>query len=178
MTRTVDTRTSTDTASAARSAAMLVSFIALSTMVAVVGSVISEPAIDGWYSDAAKPMWTPSNELFGPVWTVLYGLMAIAAWLVWRRPASEERTRALRVYAVQLILNAAWTPAFFGLGGALGAPGLWIALGVIVALDVAILAALIRFWEVSRTAATLLVPYWLWVLFATTLNAAIAVLAT
>lgn len=178
MTRAVDTRTSAMTAPAARSAAVLVSFLALSAVVALVGSAIAQPALDGWYSDAPKPMWTPANAVFGPVWTVLYGLMAVAAWLVWRRPASEERTRALRVYAVQLILNAAWTPAFFGLGGMLGSPGLWIALGVIVALDVAILAALIRFWEVSRAAATLLVPYWLWVLFATTLNAAIAVLAS
>jgi len=162
---------------AAHSALALLGFLLASLTVAVVGGALSVTAIDGWYDDLVKPMWTPPNAVFGPVWTVLYASMAIAAWLVWRHPPSTARRRALTVYAVQLALNSLWTPAFFALGSAIGASGLWIALGLIVALDVAILATMIRFSEVSKPAAVLIAPYWLWVLFATTLNAAIAVLA-
>jgi tryptophan-rich sensory protein len=160
-----------------RSALVLLALLGVAAAVAALGSLISAPAIDGWYAETPKPMWNPPDAVFGPVWTVLYTLMSVAAWLVWRRPDSELRTRALRVYAVQLGLNALWSPAFFGLGAVIGAPGLWIALGIIVVLDFAILATIIRFGDVSRPAAALLVPYWFWALFATTLNAAIAVLA-
>lgn len=163
--------------SAVRSALALTGFLAASFVVAVVGSALSFTAISGWYDDLAKPMWTPPNAVFGPVWTVLYVSMAVAAWLVWRHPASTARRRALGVYVVQLVLNGLWTPAFFGLGSLIGASGLWIALGIIVALDFAILAAIIRFADISKPAAALLIPYWFWTLFATTLNAAIAVLA-
>lgn len=163
--------------SGARSAFALVALIGIAAAVAAFGAIISGPAIDGWYAETPKPMWNPPNAVFGPVWTVLYVLMSVAAWLVWRRPDSELRTRALRLYIVQLALNALWSPAFFGLGALVGAPGLWVALGIIVALNVAILATMIRFADVSRVAAGLLVPYWFWALFATTLNAAIAVLA-
>jgi translocator protein len=111
------------------------------------------------------------------VWTVLYTSMAVAAWLVWRTPPSAQRASALRAYAVQLALNAVWSPAFFGLGSMIGAPGLWIALVIIVALNFAILATIFRFADVNLVATWLLVPYWIWALFATTLNAAMAVLA-
>ena len=147
--------------SAVRSAFALTGFLAASFVVAVIGSALSVTAISGWYDDLAKPMWTPPNTVFGSVWTVLYSSMAVAAWLVWRHPASTARRRALVAYVVSLI----------------GASGLWIALGIIVALDFAILAAIIRFADISKPAAALLIPYWFWTLFATTLNAAIAVLA-
>lgn len=163
--------------SALRSALALLGFLVLALAAGGLGSIVSQPAIDGWYADAPKPMWTPPDEIFAPVWLALYTTMSIAAWLVWRRPSSPRRSRALAVYVVQLALNALWTPVFFGLGGLGGVAGLWVALGVIVALDFAVLAAIIRFGEVSRAAAALLVPYWLWLLYATTLNAAIAVLA-
>jgi len=160
-----------------RSAFALTGFLAASFVVAVIGSALSVTAISGWYDDLAKPMWTPPNTVFGSVWTVLYSSMAVAAWLVWRHPASTARRRALVAYVVQLVLNGFWTPVFFGLGSLIGASGLWIALGIIVALDFAILAAIIRFADISKPAAALLIPYWFWTLFATTLNAAIAVLA-
>lgn len=163
--------------SGARSALVLLTLLGIAAAVAAFGSLVSASAIDGWYAETAKPMWTPPDAVFGPVWSLLYALMSVAAWLVWRRPDSEARTRALRIYVVQLAINAVWTPAFFGLGALIGAPGIWIALGVIVVLDVIILATIIRFGEVSRVAASLLVPYWFWALFATTLNSAIAVLA-
>lgn len=155
----------------------LIGFLAIVSAVAAFGSLGSAGAISGWYADAQKPMWTPPNIVFGPVWTVLYSTMAVAAWLVWRRPASLERSKALRAYAAQLALNALWSPVFFGLGGLLGALGLWLALVIIVALNIALLAAIFRFADVSLVATWLLVPYWLWALFATTLNAAMAVLA-
>ena len=163
--------------SAVRSAFALTGFLAASFVVAVIGSALSVTAISGGYDDLAKPMWTPPNTVFGSVWTVLYSSMAVAAWLVWRHPASTARRRALVAYVVQLVLNGFWTPVFFGLGSLIGASGLWIALGIIVALDFAILAAIIRFADISKPAAALLIPYWFWTLFATTLNAAIAVLA-
>lgn len=163
--------------SPARQVLALGAFVAIVGAVAAFGSLISAGAIAGWYDSTPKPMWTPPNAVFGPVWTVLYLTMAVAAWLVWRRPASIERTRALRTYVVQLALNALWSPTFFGLGALMGSAGLWIALGVIVALNFAILAAIIRFGDVSRAASWMLVPYWFWALFATTLNAAMAVLA-
>lgn len=160
-----------------RSALVLLAFIGIAALVAALGSLASGPAIDGWYAETAKPLWNPPNAVFGPVWTVLYLSMSVAAWLVWRGPDSEARSRALRIYIVQLAINALWTPAFFGLGAVLGAPGVWVALVIIVILDFVILATIIRFGDVNRVAAALLVPYWFWALFATTLNAAIAVLA-
>lgn len=160
-----------------RQALALLSFIAIVGAVATLSSLTTAAAIDGWYAVAAKPMWTPPNGVFGPVWTVLYLAMAVAAWLVWRRPDSLARTRALRTYVVQLALNSLWSPTFFGLGAVMGSVGLWTALGIIVLLNFAILATIIRFEDVSRWASWMLIPYWFWTLFATTLNAAMAVLA-
>jgi translocator protein len=120
-----------------------------------------------WYAQLNKPAWTPPNWLFGPAWTTLYTLMAIAAWLISLRPASPARRTALIAFFVQLILNALWTPAFFGLRSpAMG-------LVVIVPLWLAILATIILFWRVRPVAAALLIPYILWVTYATALNFAL-----
>ena len=106
----------------------------------------------------------------------VYILAVMAAWLVWRQPASPARRRALGVYIGQLALNAIWTPVFFGLYPTLGVSALWIALGIIIALDIMVLLTMLAFWPVRRLAAVLLIPYWAWVLYATTLNAALAVM--
>jgi tryptophan-rich sensory protein len=156
---------------------MLAALLVLAALVGGIGGLVSAPAIEGWYAATPKPMFTPPDAVFGPVWAVLYTLIAVAGWLVWRAPDSEARTRGLRLYALQFVLNALWSPVFFGLGALLGAPGLWAALVLIVVLDILILATIIRVGDVSRLAATLLLPYWFWSLYATTLNAAIAVLA-
>jgi translocator protein len=116
------------------------------------------------YASLIRPSWAPPSWLFGPVWTALYASMAAAAWLVWRRVGLD---RALVPFAVQLLLNAAWTPLFFG-AGQYG----W-ALVDIVALWLAIAVTMVAFWRVSRLAALLLVPYWVWVTFAGALNASI-----
>ncbi|MGN6501910.1 MAG: TspO/MBR family protein [Pseudolysinimonas sp.] len=162
--------------SAPRSAVALVLFLLIAFAVAGAGSLATFQNVDGWYADAEKAFWTPPNVVFGPVWTVLYTLMSVAAWLVWRRPDSPERRRALGVYVAQLVLNAVWTPVFFGLYPTLGAPALWLALGIIIALDIMVLLTMLAFWPVRRAAAVLLIPYWAWVLYATTLNAALAIL--
>jgi len=162
--------------SRAVSVLILVAFIAISFAVAGLGGLATASNVDGWYADAAKASWNPPNGIFGPVWTVLYTVMAVSAWLIWRQRARVDVRPALTMYVAQLALNAVWTPVFFGLYPFIGAPALWIALVVIVAIDVTVLLTMTRFWRVSRTAAWLLVPYWAWVLFATTLNAALAAL--
>jgi tryptophan-rich sensory protein len=114
-----------------------------------------------WYAGLNKPSWNPPAWLFGPAWTTLYTLMAIAAWLVWKRVGF---TRALGFYFVQLILNAAWTPIFFG------AHAMSWALVEISIMWIAILLTLLSFLRVQKTAGLLLVPYLAWVSFATFLN--------
>lgn len=118
-----------------------------------------------WYASLNKPSWNPPGWVFGPVWTALYLMMAVAAWRVWRKGGWAEQARPLRLYLIQLALNAAWTPTFFAMQN----PGL--ALVVIVALWVAIGMTLKSFARVDGLAAGLLVPYWLWVSFASVLNA-------
>ena len=116
------------------------------------------------YQNLDQPPWAPPSWLFGPVWTVLYAMIAVAGWLVWRRTGWN---RALTVYAVQLVLNALWTPIFFGFGR------YGLALVDIVAMWLLIGATIFLFRPISRAAAWLLVPYWAWVTFATALHAAI-----
>lgn len=117
-----------------------------------------------WYAALAKPAWNPPNWIFGPVWTALYAMMAVSAWLVWQGSEGAVRRRALGWYAVQLVLNAAWTPLFFGLHF------LGVAFAEILLLWVAIAATIAAFRRVSRVAAWLLVPYLAWVSFAAALN--------
>jgi tryptophan-rich sensory protein len=122
-----------------------------------------------WYASLAKPDWTPPTWVFGPAWTILYAMMALAAWRLWRRrhACPRESRRALALFAVQLALNLAWTPVFFGMQR----PDL--ALAVILLLWAAIAATIVAAWKACRTAAALLVPYLAWVTFATALNMAI-----
>lgn len=117
-----------------------------------------------WYASLNKPSWNPPGWLFGPVWTALYAMMAVAAWLVWRCGGFARQGRALMWFLVQLALNAAWTPLFFGLQR----PGL--AFAEIVLLWLAIAATIYAFRAVSRVATCLLVPYLAWVTFAAALN--------
>lgn len=114
-----------------------------------------------WYAGLNKPSWNPPAWIFGPAWTLLYTLMAVAAWLVWRRAGWS---RSLALYFVQLALNAAWTPIFFG-SHELG----W-ALIEIMTMWVAIALTLASFLRVNKTAGWLFVPYLAWVTFATALN--------
>ena len=149
---------------AARDVFGLVGFVLLCFGVSILGGMAAVPAVPDWYAHLAKPTWTPPGWVFGPVWTVLYPMMAVAGWLVWRKGRSR---RATLLFLLQLALNAAWPWLFFFLRR----PD-W-AFAAVTVLAVAILAAIVAFLPVSRGAALLLVPYLGWVLFAGALNLAI-----
>jgi benzodiazapine receptor len=117
-----------------------------------------------WYEDLVKPSWRPPNWLFGPVWLVLYLMIAVSGWQVWRKAGFDGAAGALAVYAVQLVFNGLWSAIFFGLHR----PGL--ALIEIVCLWLSILATVVAFHPVDEWAAYMLVPYALWVAFAVVLN--------
>jgi tryptophan-rich sensory protein len=120
-----------------------------------------------WYPTLNKPSWTPPSWLFGPVWTALYVLMAVAAWLVWKQGAARG---AMILFGAQLLLNLAWSFLFFGARS----PGLGLI--EIVVMWLAVAATIFAFALKSRLAALLMVPYIAWVSFATALNAAIFML--
>ena len=120
--------------------------------------------VDGWYASLIKPSWNPPGWVFGPVWSMLYAMMATSAWLVWRQGGWRTQRRALGWFLVQWALNVLWTPLFFGMH----LPG-W-AFAEMLALWVAIVITLALFWRVQRLAGVLLVPYLLWVSFAAFLN--------
>lgn len=144
--------------------------LALFGLAAFVTAAIGGLGVSGTaqeYQNLVQPAWAPPSWLFGPVWTVLYVLIALSGWLVWERVGWGP---ALVAYAVQLTLNAAWTPLFFGAGA------YRLALVDIIAMWVAIGVTVFLFGRHSRTAAVLLAPYWAWVTFATALNAAIVAL--
>lgn len=142
----------------------LLGWLAL-TFAASAGALVV--SVDGWYAGLAKPTWNPPASLFGPVWTTLYVMMALAAWLIWREGGWRANRPALLLFLLQWALNAAWTPLFFGLHR----PGL--AFVEILALWGALLATIVAFWRKSPKAAALLIPYLLWVSFAAILNATI-----
>lgn len=135
---------------------LLVAFAA-----AAVGAIASVDAAS-FYARLAKPSWAPPGWVFGPVWTTLYALMGIAAWLVWRAPGS--RRAALGLFVAQLAANALWSWLFFAWHrGALAAVEVLLLLGLIA-------ATVMAFWRVSRLAALLMLPYLLWVGFASVLT--------
>lgn len=129
---------------------------------AAMGAVFVSP--DGWYAALNKPWWNPPSWLFGPVWSLLYVMMAVAAWLVWREGGWKVQWRALGLFLFQWLLNALWTPLFFWLHR----PGL--AFAEIVALWFLLLLTLTSFWRVKQVAGALLIPYLAWVTIATVLN--------
>jgi translocator protein len=131
---------------------------------AALGAMSTSSSVSTWYQALHKPAFNPPSWVFGPVWTVLYGMMACAAWLVWRKLGFGEARLPLSLFIVQLCLNTAWSVLFFGLRQ----PG-WACLEICL-LWAAIAATLATFWRVSPVAGWLLVPYLLWVSFAAILN--------
>jgi len=117
-----------------------------------------------WYASLKKPSWNPPGWIFGPVWTALYTMMAVAAWLVWRQGGWGKQRQALLIFLAQLALNALWTPLFFGLHWA------GVAFAEIILLWLAIAWTISAFWRVHRAAVWLLAPYLAWVGFAAVLN--------
>jgi tryptophan-rich sensory protein len=134
-----------------------------------IASLYTTPAIPVWYASLRKPAWTPPAWLFGPVWTLLYLMMAVSVWLVWRERgfSAGAGVAAITLFAVQLILNALWSVIFFGWRR----PGL--ALLEILFLWTAIFATMLSFWRISQIAAWLMWPYLMWVTFAGFLNLSI-----
>lgn len=140
-------------------------FVALPLLAGALGSLFTTPAISGWYAGLARPALAPPNWVFGPVWTTLFILMGVAAFLVWDRGWGRREVKvALAAFAGQLALNVGWSYLFFGRQS----PG--AALLEIVALWLAIVLTALLFFRIRRPAAWLLLPYLLWVSFASYLN--------
>jgi tryptophan-rich sensory protein len=152
--------------SALTQAAGLLVALAVTFLAATAGAVASVDA-GAFYSQLDRPGWAPPGWLFGPVWSVLYTLMAVAAWLVWRKVGFPQATVAISLFMTQLVANALWSWMFFAWqSGALAVVEILVLWGLVAATAVA-------FWRVQRLAALLLVPYLAWVSFAAALTLAL-----
>ena len=144
----------------------LIGWLVLSYAASAIGALGSIQA-QSFYAQLSQPSWAPPAWLFGPVWTILYTLMGIAAWLVWRQGGFAAQKRPLSLFLAQLAINALWSWIFFAwqLGG--------LAFAEIILLWLLIVATTISFWRVNRNAGVLMAPYLLWVSFAAALNFAL-----
>lgn len=145
----------------------LILSLLLPQVAGVTGALFTAPAIPGWYAHLEKPFFTPPGGLFGPVWISLYVLMGIALFLLWNAWPKPGTKIAMVLFMTQLLLNALWTPFFFGLRSEL------LGLADILLLDLVLIWTILYILKVSRTAGFLLIPYALWTGFATILNASI-----
>lgn len=143
----------------------LVVSIIICQLAGFIGSIFTTPAIPGWYAALVKPSFNPPNWVFAPVWTSLYLLMGISAFLVWRKGLDNHRVNSgLRIFILQLVLNTLWSFLFFGLKSP------FLGLAGILLLWVSILLTILSFFRVSKISGILLLPYILWVSFAAILN--------
>lgn len=149
---------------AAHRGIVLIAFLAACLGAGGLGAWLTTPEIGGWYRTIAKPTWNPPDRVFGPVWTALYVMMAIAGWLVWKRDGFRNAAVPLTLFGVQLLLNVGWSWIFFGLHQ----PG-WAFVEIVV-LWATIAATTILFFRHLKPAGWLFVPYLVWVSFAATLN--------
>lgn len=139
--------------------------IAICLSAGFLGSLATRSSIPTWYADLIKPVFNPPSQIFAPVWTMLYILMGISAFIIWNNGLDDQRVKiALSIFVGQLVLNVLWSIIFFGLRMPL------LAFIEIIVLWTAILFAIIGFKKISTTAALLLIPYLLWVSFAAILN--------
>jgi len=152
-----------------RSLVQLIACVGLCLLAGYVSAQVTHPEIATWYAGLSKPWWTPPNWVFPVVWNTLYVLMGVSLWLLWRNSNGQGRL-AIGLFFIQLALNAAWSPVFFGMHQ-IG----W-GLAIIVGLALAIAATIAVAWDISRSASWLLVPYLAWVVYAASLNSAIALL--
>ncbi len=128
------------------------------------GSTAAFVSTGGWYENLYKPSWNPPSWVFGPVWSLLYVMMAVAAWLVWREGGWRRQKQCLTLFLVQWILNTLWTPIFFGMHR------LDWAFAEILLLWLALVATIRCFWPVQKASGLLLLPYLAWISFAAVLN--------
>lgn len=146
-------------------------FIFGTELVGIAGTPFTLSAIPTWYVYLNKPFFAPPNWIFGPVWTLLYFLMAVSVYLVWKQGWKRRKVKtACNYFLLQLALNFLWTPVFFGMRSPV------LGLAVIISMWIAVVATMRQFYPLSRPAFYLLIPYLLWVSFATALNAAIVIL--
>ena len=157
----------TGSASTAASVATLVGFVLVAQVAGLVGIPFTDRATGGWYDGLDRPWFNPPNWVFGPVWTALYLLIGVAAWRVWRHHEATTRNTALTWWGIQLVLNAVWTPLFFGAQAPL------VAFLEIRVLWVAIVVTVREFRRIDGPATVLMLPYLAWVSFATVLNGSI-----
>lgn len=148
----------------------LVGFLVLCLVVSAIGGAVTATSVGTWYQTLQKPSFNPADWVFAPVWTVLYILMAIAGWRIWRLRRTRASRIALLVFALQLGLNLAWSFIFFGF------QMIGLALAEILILLFAIMVTTVLFWRIDRVAGLLFVPYLAWVAYATLLNGALWVL--
>jgi tryptophan-rich sensory protein len=135
------------------------------------GTIFTVSSIPTWYAALNKPVFSPPNYLFAPVWTILYILMGISLYLVWKKGIKTKKSReAIYTFGVQLFLNAIWSPVFFGY------KNIFLALIVIVLMLVFIIKTIVLFAKIDKKAAYLLYPYAAWVSFATILNFSVWIL--
>jgi translocator protein len=139
-----------------------VGFVGLCLLVGVADGAVTASSVRAWYLSLTPPPGTPPNWVFGPVWGVLYVLMGVAAWLVWHRSGAS---RPVRLWGWQLLLNALWSPAFFGLRSPL------LGLAIIIPLLIVLAVTVRAFARISRLASWLMAPYLVWTAYATYLNA-------
>lgn len=144
----------------------LIVFLAICLGIAAVAGFVTAANIPTWYESLAKPSFTPPDGVFGPVWTLLYILIALSGWMVWRKIGFSP-DQPLVIYGLQLALNFAWSFIFFG------AHLIGLAVIDVLLLWFAIVWNIATFWRVDRVAAALLVPYLAWVSFASALNIAV-----
>jgi benzodiazapine receptor len=139
-------------------------------IVGFLGSLFTSSSVDSWYITINKPSFTPPNWLFAPVWTALYIIMGISFYLVWIKGSGGLKRKAFTVYSFQLLLNLLWSMFFFGLRSPL------IGFINIVVLWLFIVANIVLFYKISKVAGSLLIPYFLWVSFASVLNFSVYIL--
>jgi translocator protein len=142
----------------------LLPFVVVCFVAAGIGSLATRSSVKSWYRELRRPDWTPPDWVFGPVWTALYVMMAISAWLVWRETSAATARSALVLFGIQLVLNVLWSVVFFGLK--------WVgaAFGEVLLLWMMLIATAVSFYPLSLLAAWLLIPYIAWVGFASYLN--------
>ena len=148
----------------------LVGFVGVNVLIGTIAGLTTASSVGSWYQTLDKPFWTPPDWLFGPVWTALYVLVGVSAFLVWRRGPSPRVTGAMKAYILQMTANALWAPIFFGLRDPSSA------LIDLILMVVFLMPMIGLFWQVRRAAGLLLVPYALWVGYALSLNAGIVFL--
>jgi len=149
----------------------LIIAILICQMIGLIGAVFTSSSVSTWYVTLTKPSFNPPNWVFAPVWTTLYIMMGISAFLVWEKGFENQKVKtSLSIFGIQLILNLSWTIIFFGLKSTMGG------LVVIIILWFLILLTILHFYKLSKVAGIILLPYIMWVSFATVLNTAIVIL--